>query len=150
MEDLHSALDKLHAVVPHIAVSSISLPLPNDLVLPPPPASYTPVSTTGMLLCIASSRGSQRTIFGLPAIDGYFSGVGDLFSALVLAHFSGEAESYFAKAVSRALHTVQMILTQTHIKAKGSTMRDRELRIVQEQHHITSGLEWPGVAVLGS
>jgi pyridoxine kinase len=58
--------------------------------------------------------------FALPTVRGYFAGVGDLFSAMVLAHFGkidGEETSskklYFG--VSQALLKVQQILLRTHI-----------------------------------
>jgi len=60
--------------------------------------------------------------FALPTIRAYFSGVGDLFSAMVLAHFdtphaSSKGTPSFTQAVSRALLTVQQILLRTHLFA---------------------------------
>ena len=59
--------------------------------------------------------------FALPTIRGYFSGVGDLFSAMVLAHYDNpESQSdlpTFPHAVSKALLTVQQILLRTHLYA---------------------------------
>lgn len=85
-------------------------------------------TSTG-LLCIASSP-TKTTTFTIPPIDGYFSGVGDLFSAMVLARYHGD----LALAVGQALYTVQMILKDT----KGDTMASRELRIIQNPSYITS------------
>lgn len=120
LKSLHTALQILHSPphsVPQIALSSISLPLSlvTSLALPVAPDSYTrllPSATGGrgadrtdaeeeVLVCFASSRtgegrdgeGFETWAFGLPTIDGYYSGVGDLFSALVLGHFRTSEES---------------------------------------------------------
>lgn len=56
--------------------------------------------------------------FALPTVQGYFSGVGDLFSAMVLAHFNPSTTQSLpplAHAVSRALLAVQQVLLQTHL-----------------------------------
>ena len=140
---LHASLHHLHTVssVSHVAVSSIPLRL--SLVAPlrllPPPASYTrllpdvppplydafdPVGNVDdeVLVCFAStwSDGLMDTwAFALPTIRGYFSGVGDLFSALVLAHFDNPESSSdlppLAHAVSKSLLAVQQILLRTHL-----------------------------------
>lgn len=98
-----------------------------------------------VLVCFASTKTSgsdslQTYGFALPTVEGYFSGVGDLFSALVLGFFKSETSSEadatkkesttdkptnqdgrpndlppFAAAVSKALLGVQQILLQTHL-----------------------------------
>ncbi|WWC70136.1 pyridoxal kinase [Kwoniella pini CBS 10737] len=142
IETLHTALQQLHTAnsLAHIAFSSIPLPisLVTSLDLPSPPESYLRLlpdpfppwyDAVGVgkpedevLVCFASSwqDDSMRTwAFALPTIRGYFSGVGDLFSAMVLAHFKNpESQSSLpplAHAVSKALLTVQQILLRTHI-----------------------------------
>lgn len=155
--DLKLSLDLLHDSVPNVALSSIELPdaMIAQLDLPPPPDAYsalasTAPASTSKLICVASSR-TETYAYAVPAIDGYFSGVGDLFSALVIAHYS---ES-LPEAVSRALYGVQQILLRTHIASpagsdeerklgKAAMMRSRELRIVQEQAVISESNIWPG------
>lgn len=100
-----------------------------------------------VLACFASTKtGDSDSLqtygFALPTVEGYFSGVGDLFSALVLAFFKKDTEEHagekrtdvdrqrdgsdpdmtrtghlppFAAAVSKALLGVQQILLQTHL-----------------------------------
>lgn len=98
-----------------------------------------------VLACFASTKTSgsdslQTYGFALPTVEGYFSGVGDLFSALVLGFFKNETSSEvdsanrenttantsnedgrpidlppFAAAVSKALLGVQQILLRTHL-----------------------------------
>lgn len=108
--------------------------------IPPPPESYTKllpethppwydaVDTASpeddVLVCFASSctDGHIEThAFALPTIRGYFSGVGDLFSALTLGHYKNpEATDSTSKpslvlAVSKALLGVQQVLLKTHL-----------------------------------
>ncbi|KAL1411410.1 putative pyridoxal kinase [Vanrija albida] len=140
---LHEALTALHVNygVPHVVLSSIPLPigLVSQLGLPPPPASYTRFvpdpkppwydavgvgePEDDILVCFASTWDGDKPQtygFALPTIRGYFSGVGDLFSALVLGHYQrpGATQpglSPLASAVSHALLTVQQILLRTHL-----------------------------------
>lgn len=121
-ESIRAALRVLHVErgVPHVVISSI--PMNNRLageLAQLPALTYQPIpgviggadggesllSVTGGedLLCITSSatssRGSSKEAVSevglavVPRIPGYFSGVGDLFSALVLAHFHPPANS---------------------------------------------------------
>jgi pyridoxine kinase len=129
--DLHNT----HGL-PHIAFSSI--PLPKSIVLPlnlpSPPDRYTALLPrplplwyealgTGdpeddILVCFASSMVNstlQTWAYALPTVQGYFSGVGDLFSAMVLAHFEPQAPRSLGTAVSKALLIVQQILLKTHL-----------------------------------
>lgn len=142
MSDLYTALHALHTThgVPHVALSSIALPnsLVASLGVPPPPKSYTRLlpetrppwydavgagdPDDDILVCFASTYADgklQTYAFALPTIRGYFSGVGDLFSALVLGHYKrnqdGAALPPLAHAVSRALLAVQQILLKTHL-----------------------------------
>jgi pyridoxine kinase len=125
--------------VPHVCLSSIPLPvkLMSKLGVPAPPASYTRLLPSAhppwydavglemdddddVLASFASTYvdGKLEThAFALPTIRGYFSGVGDLFSALVLGHFKDARgrDNGLRYAVSRALLTVQQILLRTHI-----------------------------------
>ena len=103
---LRTALTILHETysVPNVVISSIPMePWLRDLT---PSHIRSPVSDQEQsLLCLASvrtlaadagvvdampSRGRRRsTVYAgcIPLIPGYFSGVGDLFSALVLGHY---------------------------------------------------------------
>jgi pyridoxine kinase len=84
------------------------------------------------ILCIASSAQEDPSIapavyaLAVPRIKGYFSGVGDLFSALIMAHFHQSQQpntnglsstidpiSPLATAASRALHTTHAVLRRT-------------------------------------
>lgn len=142
LSTLHLALSRLHTdhSLPHITLSSLPLPvsLIQRLELPAPPSSYTSLlpepappwydavgkgnPSDEVLVCFASSytNGKLDTwAFALPTIRGYFSGVGDLFSAMTLAHFDGARTDHnlppLPYAVSKALLTVQQILLRTHV-----------------------------------
>ena len=111
------------------------------------------------LLYISSSKsatGENPVVHAcaVPLIKGYFPGVGDLFSALVLAHFNPDGESPLPIAVGKALSKTHAIVELTRAYAqtleadRTSTddeldgkypmrlvrrMRGRELRLIQGQ-----------------
>jgi pyridoxine kinase len=100
-----------------------------------------------ILICFASTRPKQEQSsegdadampetygYALPTIRGYYSGVGDLFSALVLGHYKdqrsldaakeekeekeeeeGRSGRTLERAVSLALLGVQIVLLKTHL-----------------------------------
>lgn len=159
LASLHALLAHLHSTynLPHIIITSFSLPPTTALpALPAPPPAYLERLTLApdakaweaypRLLSVASSStlsspGTlQTSLTQFPEVPGYFSGVGDLFSALTCAHFlpspatsstlpsrassplpgSGTAPSPpsdLARAAARALFTTQQILLSTHLKA---------------------------------
>ncbi|EJF58096.1 Ribokinase-like protein [Dichomitus squalens LYAD-421 SS1] len=162
---LRQATQVLHQTyhVPHVVISSIPL---KSWLLDLLPAHLHPASasasTSEYLACIASSRqGSSSTVYAtcFPCLPGYFSGVGDLFSALVLAHFTDEptteGETSLSRAVSQAVSKTHAMLVLTHEAAaalpedertvtdeeldvrepirKIRRMRGRELRLIQGQ-----------------
>lgn len=163
MSSLRRALVKLHKDfrVPNVAISSIPLKpwLSETLPLSIRPPS---ASETGYLLCISSSASSEDTpkvhAQCVPLLAGYFSGVGDLFSSLVLAHYnpsdaSRTSRTPFSEAVSQALTKTHAVLCETFRHSeqlpeeerfatddekdqieplrKVRRMRGRELRLVQ-------------------
>lgn len=112
LSSLHALLLHLHQTysLPHIIITSFSLPASSPCLpvldnLPAPPQAYQDRLTLDelpeahswkaheRLISVASSWTPEAedkletTLFGFPLIPGYFSGVGDLFSALTLAHF---------------------------------------------------------------
>ncbi|KAG1735946.1 Ribokinase-like protein [Suillus paluster] len=147
---LQNALSILHKRVPHVVISSIPLQPWLSLVLPKtiqPPASID--DQQDYLLCISSSRTLGTTTHStvharlVPLIPGYFSGVGDLFSALTLGHFNPSSTPSDSKlhlatqtplsfAVAAALHKTYSILEFTNafavrLPAEDRTATDDEL-----------------------
>jgi len=155
---LRDAIRKLHEEyrVPNVVVSSIPMKhwlaefLPEEI----------PEGQPTDLLCISSSKSDPEKnsvvhACTVPLIPGYFSGVGDLFSALVLAHFDHDGKSPLSDAVGKALTKTHAIveLTDAYTKTldeadRTSTddeldegdpmrrvrrMRGRELRLIQGQ-----------------
>lgn len=143
LPSLRRAVKILHEEyhVPNVVISSIPLKqwlkdaLPRQLQ--PPPGEHDP--DMDFLLCIVSSADTPMqskapsTVHTqiIPYIPGYFSGVGDLFSALVLAHYetsrppisepnhshvsNGKThDTSISHAVSQALAKTHAILTLTH------------------------------------
>lgn len=98
-----------------------------------------------VLVCLASTAAPHEMPitygFALPTVQGYYSGVGDLFSALVLGYFRYGSErpivprtqapqepdaKELAQAVSSALLGVQQILLKTHLSTLNSSSRKRQ------------------------
>ncbi|KAG0691857.1 Ribokinase-like protein [Suillus ampliporus] len=151
---LRDALSILHKHVPHVVISSIPLqPWLSEVLLETmqPPASAD--DQQDYLLCISSSRtigkSSHSTVHArlVPLIPGYFSGVGDLFSALTLGHFNPSSmpsdgklnsatQTPLSFAVAAALHKTHSILEFTNAFAvrlppEDRTTTDNELDAVE-------------------
>lgn len=175
IQSLRTALRILHLdhQVPHVVISSIPVGhfLESELVgagLIPPRLQEADSdddagSSPARLLCLTSSLRPQPTpltpnsttawisdvhVAVFPKIQGYFSGVGDLFSALVLGHFTPSARASegasdpqptpakgavdeitaineaLCTATSLALSTTQAILVRTN--AYSSTLPQSE------------------------
>ncbi|KAF8325402.1 Ribokinase-like protein [Cantharellus anzutake] len=173
VRSIQEALHKLHTVngVPNIVISSIKVT-----------SESLPTGADDYLLCLTSTllstnhdaatsaspatRGRKYSqalsivhAICFPKIQGYFSGAGDLFSALVLGHFApGSSRTALADATSLALSTTQAIIASTHKycsalseeecpltdeeldaqdrERRVNRMRARELRIVSEMREI--------------
>ncbi|KAF8513434.1 Ribokinase-like protein [Hysterangium stoloniferum] len=173
---LRKILHTLHTEfnVPHVVISSIPLGgsflsgLPAWLRKVPRSDEEEATPLLEPLLCVASSAlGPKSEITSrvhalcIPRIPGYFSGVGDLFAALVLGHFIPNSEytppgqTPLSHAAARSCKTTHAILWRTHQYAaslpaeerttsdddldaknpdrKVKRMKGRELRLVKEQ-----------------
>ena len=157
MPSVRRALRILHENyhVPHVVMSSI--PLHNFLrdALPPnlSPKEHNSEINSSYLLCISSSctasgNGSATPdstdytsvpsivhAHVLPCIPGYFSGVGDLFSAMVLAHFQptsmskhSSVQTSLSNGIDNATHT-PLSIAVSHALSKTFGM----LRFTHEQ-----------------
>lgn len=157
--------------VPHVVISSIPLAPWLKTALPPNlSADLDPEANH--LLCISSSAtpaAPSASVVHAQTVQlypGYFSGVGDLFSALLLAHFVPGDASSVARAASQALYKTHAMLRLTYEHSetlpeddrqatddekdladplrKVRRMRGRELRLVQGQD-ILRGISLQGV-----
>ena len=165
--------------VPHVVVSSIPFDAArSELWALPPDLRSTFTDNTSVfpytevsLLCISSSKTRDNPVVHaavVPQLAGYYSGVGDLFSAMVLAHFepSSSTDPPFSTSLSRAasaaLRITHAILRRTVLYAsrqpnaemdnytddeldsmdegrQARRMKARELRLVQSADLILSG-----------
>lgn len=147
IESLHRALKVLHTQyrVPHVVISSI--PLKSWLAEALPSSIRPSEDASEQLLCIASSFPPSIPLINghashpsapivhaqcVPLITGYFSGVGDLFSALLLAHFHPDdipPETLHATplstAVSKALSKTHALLVMTQAIAESLPEEER-------------------------
>jgi pyridoxine kinase len=149
MTSLRKALTILHETycVPNVVISSIPvMKWVRDLT--PPHISSAVNDQEQSLLCLASVRrnadasSNRSTVYAacVPLIPGYFSGVGDLFSALVLGHYSPSSSSPapLPHAVSLALTKTHAILRLTEsyvssLPAEDRTVTDDELDVADPE-----------------
>ncbi|PCH36428.1 bud site selection protein 16 [Wolfiporia cocos MD-104 SS10] len=133
LTSLRRALKVLHEDyhVPNVVISSIPLRQWLLDILPTHIRPHADIHDSDFLACIASAKSpaddpatSAVHAQCIPCLPGYFSGVGDLFSALVIGHYKqsnitcippiGETETPLSYAVSQALTKTHAILTLTH------------------------------------
>ncbi|KAJ7595732.1 Ribokinase-like protein [Mycena floridula] len=140
---LRHALTVLHTEfrVPHVVITSIPV---NGWLRASLRHHYTKEDEdTEYLLCICSSLNpssdnamptalSTVHFHRVPLIPGYFSGVGDLFAALLLGHFehddpdtSGSATTPLSRATSHALTKTHALLALTYNFAMGLPEEER-------------------------
>jgi pyridoxine kinase len=168
--------------VPHVVVSSIPFDTAHSESWALPPELRKTYTTKGSvfqytgtsLLCVSSSMsrsGCDKPVVhaaAVPQLAGYYSGVGDLFSAMVLAHFEPPSSADelsstpLSRAASTALRITQAILRRTTLYAsrqpnaemdnhtddeldsmdegrRARRTKARELRLVQSADLILSG-----------
>lgn len=139
LASLRRALKILHDEyhVPNVVISSIpSRPWLAQAVPPGIRPTSSDDSDADYLLSIVSSTAhtideTPTTVHTryIPCIPGYFSGVGDLFSALVLAHYDPSdasktrgttgASTAISRAVAQAIAKTHAILSLTHEHSLG-------------------------------
>lgn len=148
INSMREALRILHTEysVPNVVISSVPLSRIHEALPTSILSDFVKDDGLNMdeyLLCVASSyraADSQKQIsacytvhaYCIPCIPGYFSGVGDLFSALVLGHYdlsssppSQQKDTPLSLAVSYALTKTYAILQLTHEHAKTLPEEDR-------------------------
>ncbi|KZP28640.1 Ribokinase-like protein [Athelia psychrophila] len=147
IDSLRRALTILHKEyrVPNVVISS--MPLQEWLIdkLPNPirPTSNSDTDS-GYLLCLCSSTVNLAESSGnsdvhaqfVPLVPGYFSGVGDLFSALLIGHFENQdllpsssqepPQTPLSYASSMALTKTHAVLTSTYRHTLTLPEEDRE------------------------
>lgn len=130
-EELLTALRELHKYIPVIVVTSCNSKLFND---------------DDSIYCVASMRDSSAYAFRIPLIKSYFTGVGDLFSALLLDRVyklldneDSTTNLTLKDQINSVLNVIQNVLKVTkHMAPKninskmGSSidMKEMELRII--------------------
>jgi len=127
---LQRALRILHVDygVPHVVISSVPVckVLRREI-----PEEMMKKKQGELLLCLCSEKEIVSGII-VEKLEGYFSGVGDLFSALVLGHYDDRWP--LSRAMSRAVWTVQGILKRGEVDDNEDLvvrMRKRELKLIE-------------------
>lgn len=106
------AAQKLHEFgVPNVVITTLKLPIadvPEEILLPG--------ATDNSLYCFTSQAGSSQHLISFPTYRGYFTGTGDMFSALVVARYQEQPKSSptaLADAVKRVVSTVNALTRRT-------------------------------------
>ncbi|KAI8636351.1 pyridoxal kinase, partial [Parasitella parasitica] len=140
---------KLHLLgSPNVVITSLSLPL-EDV----PAHIQTEASCKESLYCLSSQQVNNGTtteqhLIAFPTYEGYFTGTGDLFSSLTVAHFTHK-QSSLIEAVFKVICSVNAITKKTYLyqqKKNNSTKSDKsnaanmtrncELRLIQGKTEI--------------
>ncbi|KAJ2662098.1 putative pyridoxal kinase [Coemansia sp. RSA 1200] len=165
LEDARTVCNKLHSLgVPNVVITSLALPAADA-------QSEEERDHSGLLYLVGSqqtTRGGEKKTqcfyIAFPRLYGYFTGSGDLFTALVAARHASVSESAFekegaagavlARACELAIATqagvmreTQMFQQQTGVAVSSDSLRRGnrpsemvrgfELRIIQSQNLIT-------------
>jgi pyridoxine kinase len=158
LPSLFSALDVLHSRgSPHVIITSLNLP-ESDL-------RTIGATEEGAMVLVGSTINSKPWFIAFPEFKGYYVGVGDLFSALLLGRYKAagaatEARSEHGTAVDtplsiaaeKAIAGVQGVLRNTAAAIESTLpmpehftdasqqrveqMRRRELRLIQSRREI--------------
>ena len=131
-EHLKKALKKLHQTIPVIIVTSCDCKMFDD---------------KDFIYCVASMEGKTPIVYRVPFIDSYFTGVGDLFSALLLDRVykilsNPTTTLKFEDQVNNVLNVIQKVLKITRSYASGKMkakmgsaleMKEMELRLIESR-----------------
>lgn len=123
LQELKDTLATMHEHIPIIVVTSLDSRLFED-----PQHIY----------CAASQRDHEPVIFKVPLIHSYFTGVGDIFSALLMDRICrNRSDLNLATCVNDVLNVVQTVLQVTSsyspkgISMGSKLMKESELRLIE-------------------
>lgn len=141
LDSIKKALEIFHQEykIPYVVISSVELPGSSNLV------------------AVGSAMNSEPFYIEFPHIEGYFTGTGDIFSAVLLDRFhkhsaespssasasGGQESSWFERALHDTLAVVYSVLLRTKTLAgvpsdrssleRAELMKKLELRVIQSQ-----------------
>ncbi|ORY92999.1 pyridoxal kinase [Syncephalastrum racemosum] len=149
LDSARAAARKLHALgVPNVIITTLKLDkVPGQLHIEPKEPDVEP------LYCLTSQEdGKEQHLIAFPTFHGYFTGTGDLFSALVVARWQEQLETNqsLAEATVRVVQSVNAITHDTwqhqtrrlQSEYKGgrppnpADVKACELRLIQGKAHI--------------
>ncbi|CDF90953.1 ZYBA0S09-01464g1_1 [Zygosaccharomyces bailii CLIB 213] len=123
LQELKETLSVMHEHIPIIVLTSLDARLFQD-----PHHIY----------CAASQKDEPPVILKVPLIDSYFTGVGDIFSALLMDRiYRNRADLNLVSCVNDVLNIVQTVLKVTHkfsprgVSMGSQLMKDSELRLIE-------------------
>ena len=147
LEEACQVAKKLHSLgSPNVVITSLSLSL-KDV----PVEIQLETSSEESLYCLSSQQINDGTteqyLIAFPTYEGYFTGTGDLFSSLTVAHFA-QKQSSLIDAVFKVICSVNAITRKTYIyqQQKNNSMKTKpnaanlvrncELRLIQGKKEI--------------
>ncbi|KAG2191375.1 hypothetical protein INT46_001752 [Mucor plumbeus] len=147
LEEACQVAKKLHSLgSPNVVITSLSLSL-KDV----PVEIQSETSSEESLYCLSSQQINDGTteqyLIAFPTYEGYFTGTGDLFSSLTVAHFA-QKQSSLIDAVFKVICSVNAITRKTYIyqQQKNNSMKTKpnaanlvrncELRLIQGKKEI--------------
>ncbi|CEP18043.1 hypothetical protein [Parasitella parasitica] len=149
LEEACRVAEKLHSLgSPNVVITSLSLSL-DDV----PDQVRLETSSKESLYCLSSQQINDGTtteqyLIAFPTYEGYFTGTGDLFSSLTVAHFAHKQNSLI-DAVFKVICSVNAIAKKTYLyqqkrnnsteagKSNAANMaRNCELRLIQGKKEI--------------
>ncbi|KAK4510130.1 uncharacterized protein ATC70_006302 [Mucor velutinosus] len=147
LEEACQVAKKLHSLgSPNVVITTLSLPL-KDV----PIEVQLETSSEESLYCLSSQQINDGTteqyLIAFPTYEGYFTGTGDLFSSLAVAHFARK-ENSLIEAVFKVICSVNAITKNTYLyqQKKNNSMKNKpdaanlvhncELRLIQGKKEI--------------
>lgn len=123
LQELKDALEEMHRFIPLIVISSLDTRLFGD---------------SSHIFLAASQRKQPPVILQVPLIDSYFTGIGDIFSGILLDRiYKQRNQLNLVSCVNDTLNVVQEVLKVTRDYSPrgvtmGSTlMKESELKIIE-------------------
>ena len=126
-EDARRACEALHSMGPSVVFITSAILDEN--------ATLVDDDGNKMITIIASKRNTDGTHelwrIDCPKIPGSFTGTGDVTASLLLGHLESHPDN-LPLVMEKVINTMYLLIQRTH-NAKGSTVRSKELRLIQSK-----------------
>lgn len=131
---LRQAIEVLHTRyrIPHVVITSVSLPLSESPTTTPTPDGQRTMSVVGST---RTATGAPRLfMIRFPVFDGYFSGTGDMFAALMVARMREAVH----KDPDASLRTTESWLSADAVEATALPLAHAAETVLASMHELLS------------